>query len=158
MYRYVVYLLQPFHQSFNKRIVKQPKLYFYDTGLLCSLLGIHSEHQLHSHYNRGNIFESFVISEYLKRRFNRGMLSNAYFWRDSSGHEVDLIIEDADRISAMEIKSGETISSDFFKGLRYFKLLASQPDDSCYLIYGGNLIQSRTHGQVLGWRHLDKMA
>ena len=154
---YVVFLLQPHHKNFNKRIVKQPKLYFFDTGLLCALLDIQSPEQLDSHYLRGNIFESFVISEYLKARLHTGRRPNAFFWRNSTGHEVDLILETGSQLRAVEIKSGETLNDIFFKGLRYFKHLSSAPDEHFYLVYGGDRNCTRKHGQVLGWKSISKL-
>ena len=149
---FVVFLLSPHHRNFNKRVVKQPKLYFYDTGLLCALLDIQSPNQVATHYLRGHIFESFVISDYVKQRFHTGMRSNAFFWRDSVGHEVDLLLDEGDLLKAVEIKSGETLNDDFFKGLRYFKKISNMPEDCFYLIHGGQVRQSRKDGQVLGWQ------
>ena len=107
---FIVFMLKPHHVNFNKRIVKQPKIYFYDTGLLCALLDIHTERQLTTHYLRGQIFESFIISEYQKMLYHRGLRSNAFFWRDNTGHEIDLLLEQPDSLIAVEIKSGETIN------------------------------------------------
>ena len=154
---FIVFTLSPHHRNFGKRVVKQPKLYFYDTGLLCALLGIHSADQIANHYLRGQIYESFVIAEYLKCRHNARLRPNAFFWRDSSGHEIDLLLEDGPVHRAVEIKSGETLHDDFFRGLRYFQKLSSISRDSCYLVYGGERGQSRRDGQVLGWREVDKL-
>lgn len=154
---YIVFLLQPHHRNFKKRLVKQPKLYFFDTGLLCALLDIQSPEQLGSHYLRGNVFESFVISEYIKSRFNAGQRSNAFFWRNSTGQEVDLLLEEGAQTWAVEIKSGETLNEDFFKGLRYFKRLSAEPEGHFYLVYGGKRDFSRKHGQVLGWKSIMKL-
>lgn len=90
---YIIFLLQPFHKNFNKRLVKTPKLYFHDTGLACSLLGLEHEDQLTSHYQRGALFENFAIVDILKQRLNKGLPSNLYFWRDKAGHEIDLVGE-----------------------------------------------------------------
>ena len=154
---YIVFLLQPHHKNFNKRIVKQPKLYFFDTGLLCALLDIQSPEQLDSHYLRGNIFESFIIAEYIKDRLHAGRRPNAYFWRNSTGHEIDLILEADVQLWAVEIKSGETLNEDFFKGLRYFKRISSTPEDHLYLVYGGDRNLARKHGQVVGWKSISKL-
>ena len=154
---YIVFLLQPHHKNFNKRVVKQPKLYFFDTGLLCALLDIQSPEQLDSHYLRGNIFESFIIAEYIKGRLHAGRRPNAYFWRNSTGHEIDLILEADVQLWAVEIKSGETLNEDFFKGLRYFKRISSTPDDHLYLVYGGDRNLARKHGQVVGWKSISKL-
>ena len=155
---YIVFLLQPHHKKFNKRVVKQPKLYFFDTGLLCALLDIQNPEQLAGHYLRGNIFESFIISEYIKSRFHAGRRPNTFFWRNSTGHEIDLIIEAGAQLWAVEIKSGETLNEDFFKGLRYFKRLSSAPEKHFYLVYGGKRDFSRKHGQVLGWKSISKLS
>ena len=154
---YIVFLLQPHHKNFNKRVVKQPKLYFFDTGLLCALLDIQSPEQLDSHYLRGNIFESFIIAEYIKDRLHAGRRPNAYFWRNSTGHEIDLILEADVQLWAVEIKSGETLNEDFFKGLRYFKRISSTPEDHLYLVYGGDRNLARKHGQVVGWKSISKL-
>ena len=154
---YLVFLLQPYHNNFNKRIVKQPKLYFFDSGLLCALLDIQSPEQLDSHYLRGNIFESFIVAEHIKSRLHAGRRPNAFFWRNSTGHEVDLILEADAQLFAVEIKSGETLNEDFFKGLRYFKRLSSAPDEHFYLVYGGDRNLSRKYGQVVGWKSISKL-
>jgi predicted AAA+ superfamily ATPase len=154
---YLVFLLQPYHKNYNKRIVKQPKLYFTDTGLLCALLDIQSPEQLDSHYLRGNIFESFIISEHIKSRLHHGRRPNAFFWRNSTGHEIDLILEAGIDLWAVEIKSGETLNENFYKGLRYFKRLSSAPDENFFLIYGGDRNVTRKHGKVLGWKSVYKL-
>ena len=154
---YLVFLLQPYHKNFNKRLVKQPKLYFFDTGLLCALLDIQSPEQLDSHYLRGNIFESFIVAEHIKSRLHAGRRPNAFVWRNSTGHEIDLILEAGAQLWAVEIKSGETLNTDFFKGLKYFKGLSSVPDENLYLVYGGDRNLIRKHGQVVGWKSISKL-
>ena len=151
---FIIFLLTPHHKNFNKRLVKQPKLYFYDTGLLCSLLDIRSEKQLTSHYLRGSIFESLVVSEYIKLRYHHGLQSNAFFWRNSTGHEIDLLIEDGEYLKAVEIKSGETLNPDLFKGLKYYKRLSGEQDNNFILIYGGDNQQIRKDGQAIGWKSM----
>lgn len=123
---YLVYLLPPYYQNFSKRIIKMPKLYFYDTGLACALLGLESEQQLETHYLRGSLFENLVINELLKFRFNQGRPSNLYFWRDKTGHEIDCIYELADRLIPIEIKASKTLSTDYFKSLLYFQNISQQ--------------------------------
>lgn len=154
---FIVFLLKPHYKNFNKRIVKQPKLYFFDTGLLCSLLDIQSPDQLRTHYLRGNIFETFVVAEYIKQRFHAGARSNAYFWRDNTGHEIDMLIEEASTFRAVEIKSGETLSSDFFKGLDFFRKISGLPSDNCFLIYGGTKDYARDSGRVIGWKQMARI-
>lgn len=148
---FIVFILRPYHMNFNKRIVKQPKLYFYDTGLLCSLLDINAPEQLKTHYLRGSVFESYVISEYIKHRYHQGLASNAFFWRDNTGHEIDLLLEDGGKIKAVEIKSGETINTDFFNGLEFFSKTSNIADENRFLVYGGKQEYDRHAGKVVSW-------
>lgn len=149
---FIIFLLQPHYKNFNKRLVKQPKLYFYDTGLLCALLEIRSEQQLSAHYLRGSIFESMVISEYVKSRHHSGLQPDAYFWRNSTGHEIDLLIDNGQHLKVIEIKSGETVHAEFFKQLKYFKHLSQDHNNIFCLIYGGDKQQMRKHAKVIGWQ------
>ena len=151
---YIIFLLQPHHKNFSKRLIKSPKLYFYDTGLACSLLRMESAEQLHTHYIRGNLFESFIVSEFLKYLLNRGLQPNLYFWRDRSGHEVDILIETAEKLVPVEIKSGKTINSSFFDGLKYWNDLAKAAPENGFLIYSGDENQQRSVGNVVGWKSL----
>lgn len=153
---FILFLLRPHHNNLGKRVVKMPKIYFYDTGLLCSLLDIESPKQLDSHYLRGGIFESFVIAELLKCRYNSGLKSNLYFWRDKHGHEVDVLMDGADKIKAVEIKSGTTITNDYFTGVKYYSGLFSEDSVDTYVVYGGNKKQKREGVNVLGWKYLQK--
>ena len=154
---YLVFRLQPFYKNFNKRIVKQPKFYFFDSGLICALLGIREPDQISQHYLRGNIFESFIVSELVKAGWIQGVSGNGYFWRDSHGHEVDYLMEISNNTIPVEIKSGETIRPNMFDGLEYWcKLTGTQPDLG-YLIYGGKEKQHRKNGFVLGWNMLSEL-
>ena len=121
---YVVHLLRPHHRNWGKRLVKMPKLYFLDTGLATALLGIQTPAQLASHPLRGALFETLIVAEFLKARYNNGFPSNLYFWRDNVGLEVDLLIEEADGLRPVEIKSGATVTDELFKGLRKWQTLA----------------------------------
>ncbi len=132
---FIIYLLQPYHQNYNKRLVKTPKLYFYDTGLLCNLLDIQNPTQLQSHYARGCIFENFVITDIKKQIYNHGRIPSLYFWRDKLGREIDLIIEKGQNITPVEIKSGKTLNNDFFTNLNYWKNITETADG--YLVYNG---------------------
>ena len=152
---YIVHLLPPHHQNFNKRLVKTPKLYFLDTGLACWLLGIRNSEQLATHVQRGALFETWVISELLKARYNAGETSNLYFWRDRSGHEVDLLIDRGTHLSPLEIKSGQTIIKDYFKGLEFWKKLAGESAGKAWLVYGGDSRQTRTDVTILPWFEID---
>ncbi len=139
---YILFFVPPFYKNFSKRLIKMPKMYFYDTGLACSLLNMDNEKQVDTNPLKGALYENMVILEILKGRLNRANNPNLYFWRDSAGHEVDLIAEWGGTIKAIEIKSGKTIQPDFIKNVRYFCDLATQdPSEAIpaqpYLIYGG---------------------
>ena len=143
---FIAFRLKPYHTNFNKRIVKTPKVYFYDIGILCYLLGIRSIQDLDLHFAKGSIFENLVISEMHKNTLNTGSKTKFYFWRDTSGNEVDLITETGLQLDAFEIKSGKTIQPNYFKKLDYFKNL--NENASLHLVYGGNQTQSRTKYEI----------
>jgi predicted AAA+ superfamily ATPase len=152
---FLVFLLKPHHKNFNKRLVKQPKLYFYDTGLMCYLLGIEKPQDLLNHYARGHLFENFVIGELIKQLFNHGKEHNLYFWRDHHGHEIDLVIEQGQNLIPVEIKSGQTISTDFFKGIKYWQDLSNSATG--FVIYAGTTNQIRTNINILSWKNLQQI-
>lgn len=152
---FLIYLLKPHYRNFNKTLVKRPKLYFYDTSLVCSLLGIRNAKQLNTHSSRGAIFENMVISEMVKIRTNKGLPVNLYFWRDKTGHEIDVIVDDAGKLLPVEIKSGKTVNSEFFKNLDYWRKLSNE--ERSVLLYAGDPEQKRSNGAtVLNWRSLIK--
>jgi uncharacterized protein len=146
---YLIFLLQPYYNSYQKRIVKSPKVYFYDTGLVSTLLKIRESSQLSNHYIRGALFENWVIAEYVKSQFNRGLVADCYFWRDHTGNEVDLLIETADKPFPVEIKSGKTVKREFFKGLEHFEKAAGTSRSG--LIYGGDQNQERNNTSIIAW-------
>jgi hypothetical protein len=151
---YIIYLLKPFHNNFNKRILKTPKLYFYDTGVACSLSGIRNEEQIAVHAAKGALFENMIVSELLKNKFNAGETDNLFFWRDKTGNEVDVIMEEAEKLSAIEIKAGQTITNDYFTGLNYFSEL-SKSEMVKMVVYGGNQFQQRSNGiHIKPWKDL----
>ncbi|MBC2755412.1 MAG: ATP-binding protein [Desulfobacteraceae bacterium] len=154
---YIIFLLRPHHINFNKRLVKMPKLYFYDTGLAAYLLGIQSVEQLQTHYCKGGLFESFIISEIIKKTFNAGRESKCYFWRDKNGNEIDCLIEKADKMIPIEIKSGKTVTKEYFKGVDYYRKLAGERAPHPYIVYGGDKEQARKNCHVIPWHHLDKI-
>ncbi|MFC1591462.1 ATP-binding protein [Thermodesulfobacteriota bacterium] len=147
---FLIKLLRPYYKNFNKRLVKSPKLYFLDTGLACFLLGINDEKQLASHPLRGPLFESFVISEILKTRFNTCKTDNLFYFRDNVGNEVDFVLDHGISVDQIEAKSGKTIGSDFFKGLQYFLGLNKDIKNS-YLVYGGRESYTREGVNITGW-------
>ncbi len=146
---YTITLLRPHLKNFNKRMVKSPKLYFYDTGLLCYLLGIRSAEELLVHSLRGAIFETYVVSELTKACFNSGIEPPLYFWRDSQGHEIDVIIEDGEKLFPIEIKSGQTVNSSMFKTLNWWRSLTNT--QAAMLIYGGDSSYTRNNTDVRPW-------
>jgi uncharacterized protein len=152
---YLMFTLQPHHKNFSKRLIKSPKIYFYDTGLACSLLGIESEAQLRSHYLRGGLVENLIISELMKNYYNLNRKPRLYFWRDSTGHEIDCLIEQAERLIPIEIKAGMTINSDFFDGLSYWHTLTEGVYPRGYVVYGGLQNQERSLGTVVSWQNLE---
>lgn len=148
---YICYLLKPDYHNYAKRLVKTPKLYFYDIGLACSLLDIRSAGQVSTHFLRGGLFENLVINEFIKEAYNRGEEPDLTFWRDSSGNEVDLLRYIDGKPYAYEIKSGATYSPDFFKGLaRWAKLSGAEPEQCC-AIYNGERNMKTEGGKVKKW-------
>jgi uncharacterized protein len=153
---FIAYRLQPWFRNFNKRIVKTPKLYFYDTGLAAWLLGLRSASDLEPHFARGVLFENFVINELLKNQLNAGERPQFFFWQDSNANEIDLLLDRVASQSIVEIKVGKTVQPDFFKNLRLFKNL-NQTTSESWVVYGGDQMQPRTDGTVLTWRDLGKV-
>lgn len=151
---YLIFLLPPHHRNFNKRLVKMPKLYFYDTGLAAWLLGIREPGQLAIHAMRGALFESWVISELLKDRYNRGLTSNLYFWRDRTGNEVDVLAEYGEALAPIEIKSGQTVTRDYLIGLQKWIALAGTSVVKPLLIYAGDNSDTRSGIEIRRWRDM----
>jgi predicted AAA+ superfamily ATPase len=135
----IIFFLKPYHNNFGKRLVKSPKIYFIDTGLLCRLLGINDAEQLFLHPNRGNVFESFVVAEMLKNRLNKGLTPELYFWRDNTGTEIDVVYEDGKVIRSVEIKSGKTFTTDFASGLEKWMRYSGEAPETCSIIYAGEM-------------------
>ncbi len=146
---YILYRLEPNYNNYNKRIVKTPKLYFYDTGLACSLLGINSVDQLDTHFLRGGLFENMVVNQFIKDSLNRGMRPDLTFWRDSTGLEVDLIRTDGTEMYAYEIKSGSTYNPDYFKGLKKWAKLSDISPEHLAVIFAGDTEFETSDGRVL---------
>lgn len=149
---FIMFRLQPHHANFNKRLVKMAKLYFYDTGLASALLGITLQDQLMQHPLRGALFENFIVTELLKNRLNAGLPPALYFWRDNTGHEIDVLAERNGRLFPIEIKSGKTITSEYFKGLEYWNKITDHVGGA--VIYGGNESQKRSGGyEIFSWNN-----
>lgn len=152
---YIVYLLQPYHSNFNKRITKSPKLYFYDTGLLCFLLKIPDSSSLKISPYKGNLFENYVVNEYVKQNYHNNRLIDFWFWRDAVGHEVDFLWQATEKLNLVEIKATETIMPEMFKGLSYFEKLAPQLVASKALVHTGIFTQNRSAGKVISWKNVE---
>lgn len=152
---FIVFLLRPHHKNFNKRLVKQPKLYFYDTGIASYLLGIHNPEDLVIHFMKGALFENYVVTELVKQSFNLGREHNLNFWRDNHGHEVDVIMTSGQKLIPLEIKASSTLSSEQFKSLVYWNHLTN--DGKGYLVYAGDTSQQRSVATVLSWKDIDRL-
>ncbi len=146
---YVLFRLPPHFANFNKRLVKSPKLYFLDTGLLCFLLGLREPSQLEAHPLRGAVFENHVLAEIHKVFLHHGERPPLYFWRDSNGREVDVVIDLGTRLLPIEAKSGVTIPSDAMRGLDHYTRLSG--GDGGVLIHGGHETQPRRDHLLVGW-------
>ncbi len=150
---FIAFRLKPYYNNFSKRVVKTPKIYFYDTGLLTYLLGIRTVKDLQLHFAKGQLFENFILLEKIKQTWNLNSHEKYFFWRDTTGNEVDLLIERNQDLLSVEIKSGKTIHPDFFKALNHFKKI--NPNAISYLVYGGNEKQKRTDCTILGFQDLE---
>ncbi len=152
----IIVRIAPHHKNFNKRLIKMPKLYFTDPGLAAHLVGIPDAESVRYHSLKGGLFESLIITEFLKHRFNNGKDSNLYFWRDHHGHEIDCLIESlGSDLIPVEIKSGRTVNNDYFKEIAYWNTLSGNTPDRSFVVYGGNLSQQRSAGHLIGYPHLD---
>jgi hypothetical protein len=157
---YILTLLPPYHRNFGKRLVKHSELYFLDTGLAAWLLGIRNAETLNTHAQRGALFETLVVSEFVKWSFNRGQPADLYFWRDNTGNELDLLFEQGDKLQAVEIKSGATFVSDWLRAARKWQSFAGADALPPWIIYGGTESYAREGARVYGWRtltHLDQI-
>lgn len=154
---FIVYRLQPWYVNFNKRIVKTPKIYFYDTGLANNLLGIKSAEELQSHYAKGALFENYVINEHIKNDRNKGNNNMPFFWRDNIGNEVDLLIDNGNNLKIVEIKSSKTIHADFFKGLNYFDKIQQNYQVQRFITYAGDENRIQFDTKILPWNQLHKI-
>lgn len=151
---YVVFRLPPFHASFIKRVTKTPKLYFYDTGLACRLLGISSPQQLVTHPMRGALFENWVITEVMKERHGRGFESVAHFWRTTRGDEIDIVLDRQPAPIPIECKSGATVLDRWWNSIDAWRRIAAESSAEPWLVYGGDASYRRREVNVVGWADL----
>jgi hypothetical protein len=154
---YILYRLQPYHRNFNKRLVKSPRLYFYDTGVACSLLGIREQEQVNLHYMKGSLFENLILNEFIKRSFNRGENSQPYYWQDNHGKEIDCLLADGEKVTAVEIKSGKTMSTSYFENLIYWRSMTALPESQEFVVYGGDQSMQTGAGTLISWKNLDRI-
>lgn len=155
MASYLVFLLYPYHDNFNKRLVKTPKLYFYDVGLLTHLLQIREPEELAINRLKGSIFENFVVANFQKFNENRYQHLSYYFWQDHNGLEIDLLLKTANAFDVYEVKSTQTLSGALFKNLKRFVELVEPQSVRPYLVYGGDQALVRSNVQVLPWKMLE---
>ena len=155
---YIIYLLRPYHKNFNKRIIKAPKLYFYDTGVASSLLKLTDPNMIKSHYAYGSLFENLVISEIIKSQNHLGIYPEVYYWRESNGCEIDCIIDKGNNhLLALEIKGGETFNSDFVKNLKKFTSFEPDTIIDKMLLYTGDTSIDLTDIKVMNWDNFPSM-
>ena len=152
---FITFRLAPHFKNFGKRITKSPKIYFYDTGLLCYLLRIRNAVELQNHPLRGSVFENYVVSEIVKRYYNQGTEPPLYFWRDQHGHEIDLLIDGPRELYPIEIKSGMTFSPDWTKNLDWF--LALQGSQKSAIIYGDDQAFEYKSANIVPWDQLERL-
>ncbi len=151
---YICYLLKPDYNNFSKRLIKSPKLYFYDTGLACSLLDIKSAEQVSMHFLKGGLFENLVLTEFLKHYYNQGLVPDLTFFRDSSGNEIDIIDNVDGKQLAYEVKAGSTYSPDYFKGIIKWQGFSGYPSDNCTVVYTGDMEMKTSNGRVVNFANL----
>lgn len=152
---YIAFRLPPFYNNLGKRLTQMPKLYFFDTGLCCSLLEIDNDSHVNTHPLRGALFENLLILELMKQRFNAGQRSNMFYWRDSSGNEIDILIDQASQVIPVEIKTAATFNSDFLKGINYWRKINPNTKKS-YLLYTGKAA-SVSNTDVLNWKDIESI-
>ena len=154
---YIILLLEPFYENVGKRLIKSPKIYFYDTGLASYLLGIETENQMERDPLKGSLFENLIVMEIVKHRFNLGLDYNCFFYRDSNGNEVDILYRTEGKFIPIEIKSADTYTNSFLKGLKYFKKIYPEKTGNGFVIYSGKLEKSMGHFTLLNYEHLNKI-
>jgi uncharacterized protein len=150
---YVIFLLEPYHVNFNKRATKQSKLYFYDTGVACSLLDLKDTNSLSYSYMYGHLFENFIIADLMKQYHYQGQQPPLYFWRDKNGTiEVDCLINEGYRLIPIEIKSSMTMRNEYFNGVTKFQKISNNLVQNNYVIYAGDTSEERSPGSMISWK------
>lgn len=154
---YIIFTIQPHYNNFRKRLTKSSKLYFYDVGLASYLLNISGPDHVDHHPLKGQLFENFVVSEFLKNRYNNVRESNIYFYRDHVGNEVDMVLDNGDELCSVEVKSSQTVNDSFFKGLDFYKKLTGDRNARRMIIYGGDESYTRNGVEVFSYKAFDKI-
>ena len=153
---YIIYLLPPHHNNFNKRVVKTPKLYFIDTGLACSLLGIRQVSELNNSHFRGALFENYLIMELQKQKFNKGSSTNIFFWRDNKGVEVDILLDKGGKLFPIEIKSAQTFQETYLRPMQQWNNFSKNKGG--LLLYDGKLEFTRKDKiKIQNWRTIGEL-
>ncbi len=152
---YIIFLLRPHHKNFRKRLIKSPKLYFIDVGLAAYLLDIQDDKHVKNHPLRGALFETLIVSEILKKRFNSIKTNNLYYFRDNVGNEVDLLMDMGSEVIPVEVKSGQTMNDEFLKGLNYYRSLNPDVKQS-WLIYGGDKCYQEDEHRICPYDQINK--
>lgn len=150
---FIIFFLRPHTKNFRKRLVKMPKLYFWDTGLAAHLLRIKNTNQLRQHPISGALFENLIIADFAKQAYHHGEAPNLFFWRDNTGHEIDLLWDHGLRSTPIEIKSGKTIRSDWAQPLQFWCTLSETPMNQGYIIHGGDETQQRKESHFVSWKN-----
>lgn len=153
---YIIYFLQPYYNNYNKRIIKSPKLYFYDTGLACSLLGINSTNQVKTYHSKGALFENLIITDLIKSRLHNGVDPRLYFWQNKTKQEIDLIIDRPEGPLPYEIKSGMTMNENYFTNLKYWQKISGEKSENLNVIYGGDTDMNTSSGNYISWQSMNK--
>jgi predicted AAA+ superfamily ATPase len=154
---YIVFRLKPYYENLGKRLIKSPKIFFYDTGLLCYLLGIQSPNILRRHFSFGHIFENLVISEVIKHKYNYRNNFGIYYVRDNNKNEVDLVLDGGLSQIGIEIKSSQSFSNDLLSGLDYWHKLPGKKNKLSYLVYAGDHEQKVREHQVTNWQKVHQI-
>jgi predicted AAA+ superfamily ATPase len=149
---FIAFRLQPFYNNLGKRLTQMPKLYFYDTGLCCSLLELETESHVNTHPLRGALFENLIILELLKARFNNGQRSNLFYWRDRTGNEIDVLLDQSAQVVPIEIKTSATFTTDYVKGINYWKKINPNVKKA-FVVFTGKTA-SLDKISILNWKEI----
>jgi uncharacterized protein len=150
---FIAFRLQPFYNNLGKRLTQMPKLYFYDTGLCCSLLELETESHVNTHPLRGALFENLIILELLKARFNNGQRSNLFYWRDRTGNEIDVLLDQSAQVVPIEIKTAATFTTDYVKGINYWKKINPNVKKA-FVVFTGKTA-SLDKISILNWKEIE---